>query len=113
MRLDRLGSIEFRYLDAHFPKPYGDQSGPGWGIGEGTVSGTFLVRRTSQPNSKDDEGRAERGPCAIAEPAHCREREGGKANDEERCGERKEHVDHVEMSGGVRQQQRSAAAVDA
>jgi hypothetical protein len=35
MHLDKLCSIEFRYLDAHFPKPYGDQSGPGWGIGEG------------------------------------------------------------------------------
>jgi len=27
MHLDKLCSLEFRYLDAHFPKPYGDESG--------------------------------------------------------------------------------------
>ena len=42
MRLDKLCLLEFRYLDSHFPKPYGDESGPGWDIGEGTVSGERL-----------------------------------------------------------------------
>jgi len=50
MRLDKLCSLEFSYLDAHFPKPYGDQSGPGWGIGEGTVSGARLSGTQNPPS---------------------------------------------------------------
>jgi hypothetical protein len=57
MRLDKLCSIEFRYLDAHFPKPYGDESGPGWGIGEGTVSGERLsgtIKWSNHPSLRSD-----------------------------------------------------------
>jgi hypothetical protein len=57
MRLDRLCSIEFRYLDAYFPKPYGDESGPGWGIGEGAVSGARLsgtLRWSNHPSLRSD-----------------------------------------------------------
>jgi hypothetical protein len=42
MRLEKLCSVDFRYLDSYFPRPYGDESGPGWGVGEGTVSGERL-----------------------------------------------------------------------
>jgi hypothetical protein len=57
MGLDKLCSIEFRYLDAHFPKPYGDESGPGWGIGEGTVSGERLsgtIKWSNHPSPRGD-----------------------------------------------------------
>jgi hypothetical protein len=57
MHLDKLCSIEFRYLDAHFPKPYGDESGPGWGIGEGTVSGERLsgtLKWSNHPSLRSD-----------------------------------------------------------
>jgi hypothetical protein len=57
MRLDKLCSIEFRYVDAHFPKPYGDKSGPGWGIGDGTVSGERLsgtIKWSNHPSSRSD-----------------------------------------------------------
>ena len=57
MRLDKLCSLEFSYLDAHFPKPYGDQSGPGWGIGEGTVSGARLsgtIKWSNHPSLRCD-----------------------------------------------------------
>jgi uncharacterized protein DUF3237 len=57
MHLDKLCSIEFRYLDAHFPKPYGDESGPGWGIGEGTVSGERLsgtIKWSNHPSLRSD-----------------------------------------------------------
>ena len=42
------------YLDFHFPKPYGDESGPGRGIGEGTVSGGRLsgtIKWSNHPQS--------------------------------------------------------------
>lgn len=57
MHLDKLCSIELRYLDAHFPKPYGDESGPGWGIGEGTVSGERLsgtLKWSNHPSLRSD-----------------------------------------------------------
>ena len=58
MHLDKLCSIEFRYLDAHFPKPYGDESGPpGWGIGEGTVSGqrpSGTIKWSNHPSLRSD-----------------------------------------------------------
>ena len=57
MHLAKLCSIEFRYLDAHFPKPYGDESGPGWGIGEGTVSGERLsgtLQWSNHPSLRSD-----------------------------------------------------------
>src|SRR5690349_15415947 len=57
MRLDKLCSLEFRYLDFHFPKPYGDESGPGWGIGEGTVSGERLsgaIKWSNHPSLRCD-----------------------------------------------------------
>ncbi len=34
--------MDTRYIDGYFPTPYGDQSGPGWGIADGTVSGERL-----------------------------------------------------------------------
>jgi hypothetical protein len=57
MHLDKLCSIEFRYLDAHFPKPYRDESGPGWGIGEGTVAGERLsgtLKWSNHPSLRSD-----------------------------------------------------------
>jgi Protein of unknown function (DUF3237) len=57
MRLQKLCSLEIRYLDSHFPSPYGDESGPGWGIGEGTVSGDRLngtMRWSNHPARRSD-----------------------------------------------------------
>ena len=43
MRLERLCSIEFTtHLDSYDPKPYGNESGPGWAVGDGVVSGERL-----------------------------------------------------------------------
>lgn len=45
------------YRDFHFPKPYGDESVPGWGIGEGTVSGERLsgtIQRSNHPSLRCD-----------------------------------------------------------
>ena len=57
MRLQKLCSLELRYLDDHFPKPYGDESGPGWGIGEGSVSGDRLngaIKWSNHPSVRSD-----------------------------------------------------------
>lgn len=57
MHLDKLCSLEARYLDGHFPNPYGDESGPGWGIGEGTVSGERLsgtIKWSNHPSVRSD-----------------------------------------------------------
>jgi len=57
MRLDKLCLLEFRYLDSYFPKLYADQSGPGWGIGEGTVSGERLsgtIKWSNHPSLRSD-----------------------------------------------------------
>jgi hypothetical protein len=57
MRLERLCSIDIRYLDSHFPQPYGDPSGPGWGLGEGTVSGERLsgtMKWSNHPSMRSD-----------------------------------------------------------
>jgi hypothetical protein len=42
MHLERLCLMDIHYLEGCHPKPYGNDSGPGWGIGEGTVSGERL-----------------------------------------------------------------------
>ncbi len=49
--------INIRYLDFHFPKPYRDESGPGWGLGEGTVSGERLsgtMTSSNHPSLRSD-----------------------------------------------------------
>jgi hypothetical protein len=58
MRLDWLCSMELRYTtDFHLARPYGNESGLGWGIGEGTASGDRLsgtVQWSNQPRRRGD-----------------------------------------------------------
>jgi hypothetical protein len=58
MRLDRLCSMELRYTtDFHLARPYGDDSGVGWGVGDGVVAGDRLsgtVQWSNQPNRRGD-----------------------------------------------------------
>jgi hypothetical protein len=58
MRLDWLCSMELRYTtDFHLARPYGNESGVGWGIGEGTASGERLsgtVQWSNQPRRRGD-----------------------------------------------------------
>jgi hypothetical protein len=43
MRLSHLCTLQLSYVgDFHLVRPYGNESGAGWGVGEGTVSGDRL-----------------------------------------------------------------------
>lgn len=58
MRLDRLCRMELRYTsDFHLARPYGNEAGTGWGIGEGVVTGERLGGRaqwSNQPARRGD-----------------------------------------------------------
>jgi hypothetical protein len=57
LRLDKLCSLEFRYLDFHFLSPRGTRAGRGWGIGEGIVSGERLsatIKWSNHPSLRCD-----------------------------------------------------------
>ena len=58
MRLEHLCSMELRYTtDFHLARPYGNESGLGWGVGEGTVSGDRLsgsAQWSNQPSRRGD-----------------------------------------------------------
>jgi hypothetical protein len=58
MRLERLCTMDLAYVGGfHLVRPYGNESGIGWGIGEGTVSGDRVegaVRWSNQPRRRGD-----------------------------------------------------------
>jgi hypothetical protein len=58
MRLSHLCTLHLRYVDDfHLVQPYGNESGAGWGIGEGTVSGDRLsgsMRWSNHPGRRGD-----------------------------------------------------------
>lgn len=58
MRLDPLCAFDLRYTGAfHLARPYGDDSGTGWGIGDGDVSGERLsgtARWSNHPMRRGD-----------------------------------------------------------
>jgi hypothetical protein len=52
VHLELLCSIDAHYTEGHFPKPYGNDNGFGWGLGEGTVSGQRLSGTFKWSNHK-------------------------------------------------------------
>jgi hypothetical protein len=58
MHLDRLCSMDLKYTsDFHLVRPYGNESGLGWGVGNGTVTGEQLsgdVQWSNQPRRRGD-----------------------------------------------------------
>jgi hypothetical protein len=57
VRLELLCSIDAHYTEGHFPKPYGNDNGLGWGLGEGTVSGAQLsgaLKWSNHPSVRSD-----------------------------------------------------------
>ena len=58
MNLDEFCTMELRYRgDFHLVRPYGNESGTGWGIGDGVVSGSRLAGTTqwsNQPTRRGD-----------------------------------------------------------
>ena len=58
MHLTPLCSMDLRYTsDFHLIRPYGNESGAGWGIGEGTVTGQRLsggIVWSNQPQRRGD-----------------------------------------------------------
>ena len=58
MRIDRLCGMELAYTsDIHMVRPYGNESGLGWGVGDGTVTGERLsgeVHWSNQPRRRGD-----------------------------------------------------------
>jgi hypothetical protein len=43
MHVDRFCGMDLKYTsDFHMARPYGNESGLGWGIGDGTVTGERL-----------------------------------------------------------------------
>ena len=58
MRLDWLCTMELRYTtDFHLARPYGNESGVGWGVGEGTAAGDRLsgaLQWSNQPRRRGD-----------------------------------------------------------
>jgi Protein of unknown function (DUF3237) len=58
MRLERLCEIDLKYIGGfHMARPYGNESGVGWGIGDGVVSGDRLsgtLHWSNQPRRRGD-----------------------------------------------------------
>jgi Protein of unknown function (DUF3237) len=58
MRLSHLCTLKLSYVGkVHLLRPYGNESGAGWGIGEGTVSGDRLsgsMRWSNHPGRRGD-----------------------------------------------------------
>ena len=57
MRLEPLCAFDLRYTqDFHLVRPYGNESGSGWGIGDGRVSGERLAGTAQWSNQPDRRG---------------------------------------------------------
>jgi len=58
MHIDRLCGMDLRYTsDFHLARPYGNESGLGWGIGSGTATGEGFsgeVHWSNQPRRRGD-----------------------------------------------------------
>jgi hypothetical protein len=58
MKVDRLCVMELTYTrDFHLVRPYGNESGLGWGVGDGTVSGEQLagsIQWSNHPRRRGD-----------------------------------------------------------
>lgn len=58
MRIDPLCRMELAYTsDFHLARPYGNEAGVGWGIGDGVVTGERLggtVQWSNQPSRRGD-----------------------------------------------------------
>lgn len=58
MRLEPLCALDLHYTsDFHLARPYGNESGIGWGIGDGRVTGERLsgsAQWSNQPNRRGD-----------------------------------------------------------
>ena len=58
MRLEQLCAFDLRYTqDFHLVRPYGNESGSGWGVGDGRVSGerlTGIAQWSNQPDRRGD-----------------------------------------------------------
>ena len=58
MRLEPLCAIDLKYVGGfHLVRPYGNESGLGWGVGEGTVTGERLngkVQWSNHPRRRGD-----------------------------------------------------------
>ncbi len=58
MHVDRFCSMDLRYTgDFHMARPYGNESGLGWGVGDGTVTGGRLsgdALWSNQPHRRGD-----------------------------------------------------------
>jgi hypothetical protein len=58
MRVDQLCMMDLRYTgDFHVVRPYGNESGIGWGIGDGVVTGDRLsgdIQWSNQPRRRGD-----------------------------------------------------------
>jgi len=57
MHVDRFCSMDLKYTDFHMARPYGNESGLGWGGGEGTATGEQLsgaARWSNQPRRRGD-----------------------------------------------------------
>jgi hypothetical protein len=57
MRLEPLCAFDLRYTqDFHLVRPYGNESGSGWGVGDGRVSGERLSGTAQWSNQPDRRG---------------------------------------------------------
>ncbi len=57
MRLERLCTMELKYNGGfHLIRPYGGDSGTGWGVGEGTVTGDRLAGQAQWSNQPERRG---------------------------------------------------------
>jgi hypothetical protein len=57
MHVDRFCSMDLKYTDFHMARPYGNESGLGWGGGDGTVAGEQLsggAQWSNQPRRRGD-----------------------------------------------------------
>ena len=57
MRLEPLCAFDLRYTqEFHLSRPYGNESGTGWGVGDGQVSGERLTGTAQWSNQPDRRG---------------------------------------------------------
>lgn len=58
MRLEKLCEMDLKYVGGfHMIRPYGNEAGIGWGVGDGSVTGERLsgaVRWSNQPRRRGD-----------------------------------------------------------
>jgi hypothetical protein len=58
MKLEPLCAIDLKYIGGfHLVRPYGNESGAGWGVGDGTATGDRLsgkVQWSNQPHRRGD-----------------------------------------------------------